>query len=409
MITAILRLAIRNVLRNRRRTLITLFSIIVGTATLIYVGGYIEYIFKGTRETMIRSELGHFQIYKMGYSAHHATRFGSYLLSPEQQQSLTATLSHDPRIQAASKRLSLAGIISNGEQSLTFVGTGIEPEKESKISSMISIISGENLLDSDQFKIIVGEGLAQRLALKIGQSVTLLTTTLDGGMNAMDFQVAGIEKTGKKELDDMSVRLLLRDSQALLGTTSVERLVVLLDHTEDMVPAKRFLSQALDPRQFEFKTWEELGYYYFQVRTLYTSVFTFLKAIILIIVVLSIVNTMMMSVMERLSEFGTLRAMGTSKASVMSMLISEGVILGILGAVVGCVVGITLAKLTNLMGGLYMPPPPGHNRGYQIFILIIPSVMGSAVGIALCASVVSSILPALRAAKFNIVEAIRHV
>lgn len=404
-----LKLAIRNVFRNKRRTSITLASIVIGGIAIILVGGYIEYSFWGLREMAIRSELGHIQIYKDGFMKNGQVEPQKYLLDSVQIQSIKTELSKNDHVKTFSQRLSIVGLVSDGNKNLFFMGQGIEPERESEISSTLKIVDGTDLFDDDSYKVLVGKGLADNLKLSVGNQLTLLVSTFYGGINAMDFEIAGIISNGIKEFDDKIIRLKLNEAQELLGTDKVERVIALLNKTEETDMAYNLLDKSLAPQGIELRKWDNMADYYQKVKTVYQNIFAFLKTIILIVIVLSIMNTMMMSVMERVSEIGTLRSLGTSRSGILLLFINEGLVLGVVGGVFAIILGIGCAFLINLMGGIYMPPPPGHTTGYMILIQIVPSVLRFTFLLSIVSAILSSIFPAIKAARLKVVDAIRHV
>lgn len=410
MIVNTLKIAIRNVFRNRRRTSLTLLSIIFGSVAIIFIGGYIDYSFYGLRETTIRSEIGHIQIYKKGFLTLSGNDTSEkYLLDKKTVASIEKKIQTNPIIVQYAKRLSVVGLISNGDKNAIFVGQGVEPEKESQLSSSLTIESGSDFIEGDGYKILLGKDLAKQLHVKLGNRVTLLTTTYSGSMNAIDFEVIGIISRGVKSLDDKLVRIPLYNAQELLGTNGVDRIVLLLKDTPQTNSVFSWLKKELSQFSIEMKTWEHLADYYFQVRKLYLNIFKVLSFVVLIIIIFSIANTLSMSVMERTSELGTLRAIGTSRLRVLLMFVFEGLVLGVVGGVLGVLSGCFVAFIINSLGGLYMEPPPGFSTGYQIFILISPRILIFSFFVSFISAGISSFLPALKAARLKVVDALRHV
>ena len=409
MFLTIMKLALRNIFRNSRRTIITLCSITMGGTAIILVGGYIDYNFWGLREVTIHSELGHMQFYKKGFNQLSKLDPNKYLMSKEQGEKLEAIVRSSKEVILTANRLSTSGIIGNGEKTVFFMGQGVEPDKEAKISNSLNVVKGRNLFDDDAYKVVLGRKLAEQLDLKPGDTTTLVVTTLSGSINAIDFTVVGLISNGYKEFEDKIVRMRLEDMQELLGTTNFERKVVLLKETLKTKAVASVLKKKIENQSFEMLLWTDLADYYQQVKTIYINIFNFLKSIILVIIVLSIINTMTMSVMERITEFGTLRAMGTTRQEILLMMISEGFLLGILGGITSLISGVSLAFIINILGGIPLEAPPGHTQGYQIFINLVPDVLIFSFAVAIIAAIISSIAPAIKASKLDVVEALRHV
>jgi putative ABC transport system permease protein len=404
------KIAFLNVLRNSRRTLITVLAIVFGCVSLIVFGGFVESMYQGLRENMIRSNLGHIQIYKKGYSEFGNIDPEKYLLSKTELQKIFSIVETQPEVEFASERLNFTGLLSNGLTSLGVFGVGMDADKEALMNSAVTIIEGEDLFPDDLESALVGEGLAKGLNVKVGDWMTILSATADGAMNAVDINIAGIISTGIKEIDDRTIRANLPHIQTLMYTDSVTRVVILLENTEDTSPVTNRLNQLFKDNQLdvEIKTWSDLAGFYHKVVKLFNNVFGFIKIIVMVIVVLGIANTMMMAVMERTTEIGTVRALGNTRREIISLFLIESAYLGIIGGVLGIAIGILAAKGITA-ANIQMPAPPGSTRGFPINITIVYRFLVEAMILGILASVLSSIYPALKAARLKIIDALRFV
>jgi len=240
--------------------------------------------------------------------------------------------------------------------------------------------------------------------------VTLLAATADGGMNAVDILVKGIITTVSSEYDKRLIRANLPHIQNLMYTASVSRMVLLLKETEQteqftQTLAKIFKEKNLD---LEIKTWSELTQFYHKVVEMFDTQFLFIRIIVMVIVVLSIANTMVMAVMERTTEIGTIRALGNTRREILALFITESIYLGLIGGVMGVVFGIAAAKGITA-AGFIMPPPPGSSIGFPIRIFVVFRFLWQSMALGLAAAVLSSIYPAVKAARLKIVDALRFV
>nr|VFK51354.1 MAG: putative ABC transport system permease protein [Candidatus Kentron sp. TC] len=403
-----LTLGIRNILRNKRRTLLTLLAIVSGVTGIIVFGGFIEFAFHGLRESTIRTQLGHIQIYREGYSQHGVADPAEYLIEePERVEAALATL---PNIAAITQRVRFSGLIGNGNQTVICKVVGVVPEREGEFSSFETISDGQQLDASMTEGGIIGKDLANTLGARVDDYLTVLTTTLDGVINAVEFRVVGIARTGAQEYDSVFVKLPLSMAQRAMDTRSVEKILVMLDDTDRLSTFIAPLRVALDASgmDLEFRRWDELAFFYHKVVSLYEGMFDVIQVIIGVIVLFSIVNTMTMSVFERVREIGTLRAIGTDRLGVMRLFLAEGLLLGIIGGILGIMAGILVATLINLSGGIPIPAPPGMSRGYVSFILIVPEILAYGFVLTVVVSVLSSIWPAWKASRIEIVEALAH-
>jgi putative ABC transport system permease protein len=399
----LIKIAFRNILRNRRRSAITLLVIVFGSVGLILFGGYKARTFFALRESTIRNRLGHLQIFKKGYSTSESQKPLAYAL--DDVNAVRRSVERDPRVKMTAAQITLMGLVSNGEKSETFLATAIEPEKDRLMQSQ-RVTAGASLTNHEPDAALIGAGLAKSMHVKPGDYLTLMTTTVAGSLNAMDVRVAGIFMTGVKEYDDRAVKLPIAGAQQLLQTKKVEKLLVFLNNTDDTAAVHADLARSL--RGVEFKEWSELASYYHQVVALYNGIFGFLGFIVFGIVIFSVANTILMSVFERTREIGTLMAIGTTRARLWRMFLAEGFSIGVIGCVLGLAAGVALAFVIN-HGNVMLPPPPGYTVGYRLEIMMQPSVLIPAAVIAIVTATLSSIVPAFKASRMKIVDALGHI
>src|SRR6266550_215858 len=250
----LIKIAFRNILRNRRRSAITLTVIVFGSVGLILFGGYKAQTFWALRESTIRNRLGHLQIFAKGYAAAESQKPLAYAL--DDVNAMRRAVERDPRVKMTAAQITLMGLISNGEKSETFMATAVEPEKDRLMQSQ-RVTAGSALPEHESDAALVGAGLAKSMHVKPGDYVTLMTTTVAGSLNAMDVRVAGIYLTGVKEYDDRSVKLPIAGAQMLLQTKKVEKLLVFLNDTEDTAAVHADLARSL--HGVEFKEWSDLA------------------------------------------------------------------------------------------------------------------------------------------------------
>ena len=405
-----LKLALRNVFRNRRRTIITLAAMGFGAAAVIVFGGFVHSIYFGVRESTIRSQIGHVQLYRRGFSEKGTLAPYDYLI--RDYAALRAELSKLPHVKTVTARLGFSGLVSTGDTTTSFVGTGVDPEGETELSSLAVIVDGKDLARRDPRGIILGVGLARAFGVKPGDDLTLLTSTKGGGINALAVKVRGLWESGEKAYDDRFLRLGLGEVQRLLDVEGdeVQSVVLLLDNTEHTAVVRDRIAQLIRDRglDLEMKTWDDLALRYHQVRELFGRIFAVLTLIVSIMVVFGITNTMTMAIFERTREIGTIRALGTRRRGVISMFLLEGVSLGTLGGVAGVILGILLAKAISA-AGIQLPPPPGSTRGFAVQIFVVPAVLLQAFQLSIVTAALASLYPAWRAARVDVVEALRHV
>lgn len=402
-------LALRNIFRNKRRTVITFLAIISGVVSLIIFGGFIEYTFWGLRELTIKTQLGHIQIYKEGYWEKGIAEPSKYLI--KDPQAIEKAFSSIPEITTVTRRLTFSGLISTQEKTLPCKGIGMVVEKEQEMNDAETILAGRHLEAGETEGGMVGSELMKALGAKVGDYLTILTTTPDGVINAVDFKVVGIAQTGSQDYDSVFVKLPIEAVQNLLNTTAVERIIIFLKETKDVKKIIAVLQEIIDKNKMglELKPWSELADFYWKVVGVYNGIFNVVKVIIAVIALFSIANTITMSVYERVREIGTMRAMGTTRPRILALFVMEGALVGMIGGLLGILAGILVAHLINANGGIDISPPPGMSQGYTALIFIVPRVVLYAFGSIVAVAILSSIYPAYRASRLKIVEALGHV
>ncbi len=203
------------------------------------------------------------------------------------------------------------------------------------------------------------------------------------------------------------MRIPLEAAKSLMDTPASHLVVVMLEQTEDTNVTVNSLKQAFSSKGFDVTAWYELSDFYEKTVELYDRQFGVLRLIILVMVLLSVVNSVNMTLFERTREFGTMRAVGNRSGTVFKLIMLESLCLGLLGALIGMALGC-LAALGISAIGIPMPPPPNANLGYTALIRLDPTSVLTAGAIGFVAAVLATILPARKAAQLDIVEALRH-
>lgn len=400
-------IALRNLTRNPIRSTISLFSIIFGVTALLLSGGFIQWIFFDMRETTILSRLGHIQVTKPGFLAGGSADPFAFLLPAHAKE--TEMIAAQQGVRTIASRISFSGLISRGEATVSFLADGVEPEKELAVSAQLQISEGQNLSSRDPKGIIVGEGLAGNLDLKVGDRVVLLATTENGGVNAVEGHVRGLFYTTSKAFDDTFLRVPISTARELLKVSGAHTWVVLLENTDSTDEVRSSLQSAFSKRQIRLDVipWTAQASFYHNTIKLFSAQFGIVQIIIAVIIVLSISNLMTMSILERTGEIGTLMAMGNNRRKIMLMFVTEGLLLGAAGAIAGLLIGLIIAHAVSAIG-IPMPPAPGMTRGFTGEILVTPRLALTAVSLAVVTTVLASLYPSWKASRMQIVDALRH-
>jgi putative ABC transport system permease protein len=383
----------------------TLSAIIFGVVGLILSGGFIQDIFVQLGEALIHSQSGHVQVVKQGYFTYGSRSPEKYLIDDTEQ--LTQKIAARSEVDDVLKRVNFSGLLNNGRTDWSIIGEGVEADKEKKLGSFMQIIEGRQLTDDDVFGITLGYGVAKALRISTGDSVSLVLNTPEGALNTMEFEVVGVFQSFSKDFDARAVRIPIAAAQELLGTNGVNAIVLSLKRTVDTNTVAEALRPALLQDGYELQTWVQLNDFYEKTIDLYKQQFGFLQLIILIMVLLSVANSVNMSIFERVGEFGTMMAVGDRRQDVFRLIITENALVGLIGSLVGALLGIALAMAISQVG-IPMPPPPNANLGYMAAIRIIPLEVVSAMAVGLLATICAAIFPAARVVKIPVVDALRQ-
>jgi putative ABC transport system permease protein len=468
-------LALRNIGRNRRRSVVTILAVALSCSGLALFGGYVSWTFCGVEEQTV-GLYGHIQIYKKGYYANGGGDPAGYCLGNYDE--IKTLLEHDPVI-GPCLELVTGQIIFNGmvtsastHTAATFFGLGVFPSDDErlwqwnpydlfpakKLSVNAPLFGGPaELADGDVDGGSIGTGLGRILHLDRPAEKTDARTSLsvspeaaaqassevdlpflveqsetsakddtgratvelvcmppDGGVpNVVTLGVRRLMPRATKELDDQLIKLHIRQASALLfpgQPLHVTTVIVLLKKSADTAAVARRLQTLFEQNKLdlEMKTWTEIRPFYNQIRRMLGIIFVFVFVLLAMLVVFTIYNTQNAGIIERMSELGTLRALGLNRWGLWKILILEGFFLGFIGGIAGVLLGMAGDLLLRALEVVYVPPGVSFFARVEVLVLRHPAVLVVAfVGSLLCA-LISSAFPARRAALTPIVEALRH-
>lgn len=410
----LLSISFRNVFRNPRRSLITILAVAVGVTAIIVFGGYINNQFWGLRESTIRSQTGHFQIYKKGYEEFAVKSPNEYRMENfrEVEEILKKDSIIGEKIEVIVPEVTFSGLISTGNNSSSFLGRGIDPDSDNIMSSFDLMKTGIRLKSSDRGQAVIGHSLSEGLDVSAGDELILLVQTRNIGLNVLDIDIKGTTESFSIDYDKVIVKINISDAWDLMGEEYADKLTILLKNTRDLKIVSERLNQIMAETDIniEYKTWEDIAVYYKSVVNLYEGIFSFVKWMICILIVIFISNTLFMSVMERVGETGTLRTIGTKKIIIIKSFIIESIIMGTAGGVLGIVFSYITGNFINILG-ISIPAPPGVSQSIALSIRYdlhtLPSILFS-INLSLLTACAGSVLPALKSVKMGIAEALRH-
>jgi putative ABC transport system permease protein len=402
-------MALRNLFRGGRRTVSTLLAISVGLIGLTLLDGYVTYSMNGLRNTVIHSGTGHLQIV-MSPRFFDEGDTDPFPFMLDNAQKVEKELRAMPEVNDVLPAISFTAVASVNGKATTVMVTALPIERASADLSDRTIDKGTDLSTGESGKILVGRGVARKLGLEPQASLSLFALNKGGGVETQSYTISGTTSTIIAALDNVSVFMNLNDAQALIGSDTVPQLIVFLKNTDDTTRVAQALRNASRDSRLSgltVRTWEELSSYYRQANSVYQLVLAVARLIVLIVALFSISGTLSLAVMERLREMGTLRAFGTRRPGVLSMLLFEGIILAVAGALIGCLAGAAASGLINLLGGITMSSQPGTSSTIRIFFTPETSKFVANALWILAAAAVGALFPGMLASRKPIADLLR--
>jgi putative ABC transport system permease protein len=411
----IFKIALRNLLRYKRRTMLTSALICLGVvAVLLFIS--ISGSFKSMMIGQITdSMLGHIQVHRKGYLSSIDSLPLDRNLNPKQVATVAGILDESKAVQAWSMRIRLGAMFSNFTETTNIRLNAIDPERELKTVPMLAdrVIQGkkEGLLGKGE--IVVPELIAKGMKVKVGDSVVLVATNKDGAVNGQPFVVRSILEgiSGPGGRDGL---MHIEDARTLLRTSGkeVSEIAVRLRSMDSLQKFFGKLRSELEPMKnqkgmpvFEAHTWEKLSPFY-NIARMIDLMTLFIKIMLVAIVLVSIMNVMIMAVYERINEIGTIAAIGTVPSKILSLFVAEGFLLGLFGTVIGVVLSLGGIAAMNSM-------KLSFDFGRQKGLMLAPSIGAGDVvmvaGIVILIAVLASLQPAWKASRMDPITALRHV
>ncbi|HLN93507.1 MAG TPA: FtsX-like permease family protein [Thermoanaerobaculia bacterium] len=402
-------LAWRNLVRQKRRTFLMGSVVAFGFAAFALAGGFIAQSFEGLKEGTIRS-VGHLQVVdRRAVAGNEEATLEFGLRDAGHARAIAA---REPGVDTVLPRIEFVGLATNGTKSVPYLGLGVDPgpEQSSSLAGEL-VVAGKYLSNADGPEVVLGTGLASALGVKPGDTITLMATTPDGSLNAVDGVVSGLVDVRIKELNDRYLAGGIGLVSRLLETSeTVSKLVIFVKKGVDEKRVAPRLERALVAAGFPVavRRWEDLAVFYGQVKMLYIGIFGFVGAVLIVIVILSAAIVMTMAATERTREIGTLRAIGTRPSGIQKMFLAEGAVLALAGCVAGALIALVVRTVLNA-SGLVLPPPPGATHGMPINVRLYPLAYAAGVATMVVTMLVAAWFPARRASRIPIVDALTHV
>jgi putative ABC transport system permease protein len=409
----LIQIALRNLLRYKRRTILTMSLITIGVAfVLVFVS--VTASFKGMMVGEITdSMLGHLQVHKKGYVASIDNLPLNLNLKPHAIQKVAKQLDKIPDVESYSPRIKFGGVFSNFVESTNIRLNAVDPDKEFATVPLLPsrIMEGDKTIRPGE--ILVPELLARGMKVGVGDMAVVIATNEDGSVNGYQFKVGGVLRsvTGPGGRDGY---IHIEDGRQVLRLEELEisEIAVRLKNIDAVdnfeVQLNETLGKETNPQGrpvYEIHTWKKLTPFFNIVRMIDVMTF-FIKLMLIAIVLISIMNVMIMAVYERTREIGTIAAIGTLPGRILSMFIIEGLSLGLLGAISGTALGGLAVVILNAVKIRF-------NFGRQQGLVLISSINLADVlviaAIVVAVAVLAGFRPAFQASRLDPIKALRHV
>lgn len=398
----LLKMAIRDLGRNRRRSFFSSLALGLGLALMLLMASFINGEINSAMDTTIRLQSGHLQIRSKNYEESKTSlKWEDLVENPSQVAAQIASL--DPVI-AATPRLFASGIASVRDESTGVSVYGIDPLSEANAPYRMGLMNGEYLSADDREGVLIGQPLAEKLRVKVGDQIDLSVNTSNGDVDEQLFTIRGIYSTQTNGFDSVVVFLPLTKAQAITKTENHASTIFVLLKDKDQTEA---VVSALQASNYEVLTWTKMNEVIIQTEELANSYMVLFYLIVLAITATVIVNTLIMAVFERTREIGILSAIGMKSRSIMAMFLAESSFLAIGGIIIGLILGILavayFAKVGFYIGDMGVTMLFGNNIYAELSLADAIEITV----IAFIITLIAGIYPALVASRLEPVQALR--
>ena len=400
--TQLLKMAFRNLGRNRRRSLLSALAVAMGLALLVLMASFVTGEMQGALKNTIRLETGHLQVRAASYDENKVSLDWKDLVADP--ASIVAQIQSLPQVQVASPRLIASGIVTIGDQSRGVQVIGIDPTSSANLPFQQGLVAGQFLQPDDREGVLIGKPLADKLKLSVGDQINLLVNLSDGGVDQQLFTIRGVYSTNTTAYDENTVFLPLAKAQAFTGAQDHASTIFVMLKNRDEAPA---VAAAVQSPGFQVLTWQKMNELIVQLEDFANAYMVILYLIVLGITATVVTNTLVMAVYERTREVGVLAAIGMKGRSIMTEFLLEAALLATGGVIGGLILG-SLAVGYFTRYGFYVGNYgiSGMLLGDFLYpILTVQNLVVLAV-ITYVITLVASLYPAVMAARMEPVEAL---
>lgn len=399
----LLKMAIRNLNRNKRRSFFSALALGMGLGLLMLIAGVVNGEYRGALESAIRLQSGHVQVRAKTFDESKSSLAWEDLV--EKPNDLAAQIAALAPVQAATPRLYASGFVAASQQAIGVRIFGIDPASPASAPYREGVIAGAYLTADDNGGVLVGKGLAAKLNAKPGDKINLTTNTSNGAVDQQDFVVRGIYSTRTAGFDDVTVLMPLAKAQAFTGAGDHASSIFVLLKDADQTDA---VKTALQTSRYGVTTWTQMNDLVVQTEELSKSYMIMLYLIVLAVTATVIVNTLIMAVFERTREIGILSAIGMRANRIMALFFVESSLLAVGGIIIGLVLGGLMALYATKVGFFIGDfGATGILIGDTIYAHLTAQDTITLVILAFVVTLLAALYPALMAARMQPVDALK--
>ncbi len=395
----ILKMAFRNIFRQKRRTILTGMSMVVGFVLAVIFIGWSDGAYSNIIKTFTGNRLGHIQIHKKSYLDRP-----SIYKTIDDLSRIEETLSQIKEVRSWAPRLFSSGLVSVGEKSAGARIIGIDPIKETQTTHFDKkVIEGRSFTPTPSHEAIIGKGLAEILNAKIDDEIVIISQAADGSIANDLYTIIGIASSGNDVSDRISFYLHLKDAQDLLALDGkVHEIAITVDKLSHVSKITRLIKKKLADPELDVEPWQVFAKSFYQAMQADRQGMWIMLVIIVVIVAVGVLNTVLMSVLERRREYGLLKAVGTKPAQIVTLVLMEVAILAVFSVLLGTVLGLGANSFLSSHGIKF---GEGFTYGGMTFNTMrseinLRSFAIPAVTVLLCSTLVS-LYPSFKAAKIE--------
>jgi len=364
------------------------------------------------RQTLVNAlgtHVAHVEIHKKGFEDSKIIN-----LSIEEPQEVIRAVAEEPGVVAYTPRVVSSGLISSSESSSGISIIGVDPQKEPDVTIIKeSVTQGDYLDEEGTYQVLIGQGLAEKLKVGLGDKIVLMAQDLTGDIGSGAYRVKGIFRTASPDFDKYMVYLNLKDSQKLLSLGNrISEVAILVDSPRNPAVVQKSLLTKLDSEKYEVLSWKEIMPIMVSQIEFFDEMMYVFFVVVCIAMGFGIVNTLLMAIMERIREFGIMMSLGVRPRKIFGLVVAESVLLCLCGLVLGNLFSYLLVFYAGRKGfdlSIFSKSLETFGIGHLIYPYLTISMVLIGGATVLGMGIFASLYPGYKAARLRPVEALRHI